>query len=162
MNVTVSIRSTSYGLSIESVAGEWKCWVNGSEVSVDVAQVTSNRLSILIGGKSYDAIRGSAGTIRVGEHEYEVSVSDPRSWRSRQQTLSGTSGPQKLTASMPGKVVRVLASAGEKIVEGQGLVVVEAMKMQNEIRSPREGTVRAVLVREGSNVNTGEVVAIVE
>jgi len=129
---------------------------------VDVATVASDRLSILMDGKSYDVIRGSAGTIRVGEHTYEVSVTDPRSWRSRQQVSSGTSGPQKLTASMPGKVVRVLTSAGAKIVAGQGLVVIEAMKMQNEIRSPRDGTVLAILAREGTNVNPGEVVAIVE
>jgi len=162
MQVTVSISGTSYRLSIESTGGVWRCHVNGKEVSVDVATVASDRLSILMDGKSYDVIRGSAGTIRVGEHTYEVSVTDPRSWRSRQQAASGTSGPQKLTASMPGKVVRVLTSAGGKIIAGQGLVVIEAMKMQNEIRSPRDGTVRAILVREGSNVNAGEVVAIVE
>jgi len=162
MHVTGLINETSYRLSIESTGGGWRCHVNGKEVLVDVAQVTPDRLSILIGGKSYDVIRGPAGTIRVGEHTYEVSISDPRSWRSRQQALSATFGSQKLTASMPGKVVRVLASAGQKIVAGQGLVVIEAMKMQNEIRSPREGTVRAILVREGGNVSPGEVVAIVE
>ena len=162
MQMAVSIRGRTYRLAIESAVGAWKCRINGNAVTLDVAEVESNRLSILIDGKSYDVIRGSAGTIRVGENTYEVSVTDPRSWRSRQQAASGTSGPQKLTASMPGKVVRVLTSVGEKIAASQGLVVIEAMKMQNEIRSPRDGTVRAILVREGSNVNAGEVVAIVE
>ncbi|SRR6266498_806057 len=162
MRVTVSINGTNYSLDLQNAAGVWRCRINGREASVDVAQVTSDRLSILLSGKSYDVIRGPAGTIGVGEQRYEVSVTDPRSWRGRQQALSGTSGPQKLTALMPGKVVRVLTSVGKKIAASHGLLVIEAMKMQNEIRSPRDGTVSAILVREGSNVNAGEVVAIVE
>ena len=162
MRAIVSINGTSYNLDLENGAGVWRCRISEREVPVDIVQIGSDRLSILLNGKSYDVIRNSAGTISVGEHRYEVSGVDPRSWRSRQQALTGTSGPQKVTALMPGKVVRVLTSVGAKIAASQGLVVIEAMKMQNEIRSPRDGTVSAILVREGSNVNAGEVVAIVE
>src|SRR5512133_2802649 len=98
MRVTVSIHGTSYSLDVEGAAGAWRCRINGREVPVDVAQIGSNRLSILVSGKSYDVIRDSAGTINVGEQRYEVTLTDPRSWRSRQQALTGTSGPQKLTA----------------------------------------------------------------
>lgn len=129
---------------------------------MDVAQIAPDRLSILIDGKSYDVVRGTVSSIAIGERTYDITVRDPRSWRGRRQNAPGTSGPQKLTASMPGKVVRVLTTQGSKIAEGQGIVVIEAMKMQNEIRSPREGTVVAILVEEGSNVNAGDVVAVVE
>jgi len=162
MRLTASIGETNYELKIERRESGWRCRVDGRETPIDVAQTAPNRLSILIKGKSYDVIRGAEGAVAVGERWYEVAVADPRSWRTRKQAAAGTSGPQKLKASMPGKVVRVLASAGRRISAGQGLVVIEAMKMQNEVRSPREGTVTAILVKEGANVNAGDVVAIVE
>jgi biotin carboxyl carrier protein len=161
MRLMASIGGKSYGLEIEPAEKGWRCRVNGCEIPVDVAQIASDRLSILINGRSYDVVHGSDGAITVGEHRYEVSVADPRSWRARKRS-TGTSGTQKLTASMPGKVVRVLTSAGSNVLAGQGVVVIEAMKMQNEIRSPREGTITAILVQEGANVNAGEVVAVVE
>jgi len=63
---------------------------------------------------------------------------------------------------MPGKVVRVLAREGENVQAGQGIIVLEAMKMQNEIKSPKAGTLQKVLAREGANVNPGEVLAVIE
>jgi biotin carboxyl carrier protein len=63
---------------------------------------------------------------------------------------------------MPGKVIRLLVSAGDQVEAGQGLVVVEAMKMQNEIRSPKKGKVERVVATEGQNVNAGEVLAWVD
>src|SRR5690349_16189492 len=162
MRLTVSVNGSSYELEIEPAESGWHCLLDGHEIPVDVAQVATDRLSILLNGRSYDVIRGSDGTVTVGEHRYLVSTTDPRSWRSRRQSSAGADGPQKLTASMPGRVVRVLTASGSRIVAGQGLVVIEAMKMQNEVRSPRDGTVSAILVREGSNVNAGEVLIIVE
>ena len=76
--------------------------------------------------------------------------------------MQDEAGPQKLIASMPGKVVRVLAREGDTVVSGQGIAVVEAMKMQNEIRSPRGGVLKKLLAHEGMKVNAGEVLGIVE
>jgi biotin carboxyl carrier protein len=162
MRLTVSVNGTSYELEMEPAESGWRCLVDGREMLADVAQIAPDLLSILLNGRSYDVNRGPDGTLTVGEERYLVSVIDPRSWRSRRQSAAGALGPQKLTASMPGKVIRVLTASGSKILAGEGLVVIEAMKMQNEVRSPRDGTVSAILVREGSTVNSGEVVAIVE
>jgi len=63
---------------------------------------------------------------------------------------------------MPGKIVRVLAKPGESVEAGQGVVVIEAMKMQNELKSPKKGTVSQILAQEGATVTAGEVLAIVE
>jgi biotin carboxyl carrier protein len=70
-------------------------------------------------------------------------------------------GRQQIVAPMPGKVVRVLVSAGDEVAAGQGLLVVEAMKMQNEIRSPKQGKVERFEVQEGQAVNAGEVLCVV-
>ena len=71
-------------------------------------------------------------------------------------------GRQQILAPMPGKIIRVLVQTGEKVDAGQGLLVVEAMKMQNEIRSPKSGTVERVLVKEGQPVNAGEILAWID
>lgn len=72
------------------------------------------------------------------------------------------SGPQRITAPMPGKVVRVLVKPGDDVVARQGLVVVEAMKMENELRAARTGRVRDVAVAEGQSVDAGAVLLVVE
>jgi biotin carboxyl carrier protein len=72
------------------------------------------------------------------------------------------SGPQRVTAPMPGKVVRVLVNAGDEVKTRQGLVVVEAMKMENELRAVRDGRVREVCVAEGQSVEAGASLVVVE
>ena len=71
-------------------------------------------------------------------------------------------GLQQVLAPMPGKIVRVLVAVGEKVDAGQGLLVIEAMKMQNEIKSPKKGKVQKLLTKEGASVNAGHVLAIIE
>jgi biotin carboxyl carrier protein len=89
-----------------------------------------------------------------------VEIFDPRSWRRKRGAGIDLEGRQQLIAPMPGKIVRVLVAAGQEVNVGQGLLVIEAMKMQNEIRSPKSGIVEK-LAREGQTVNAGEVLAIV-
>ena len=88
--------------------------------------------------------------------EFNAEVIDPRSWRGRRHGSAEAEGRQQIVAPMPGKVVRLLVKAGDAVEAGQGLLVVEAMKMQNEIRSPKSGTVERVVVGDA-----GEVLCIV-
>ncbi len=162
MRFEVSVSGRKRDLEITQVEGVWHCRVDGREIRIDVARLADGALSILQQGKSYVARQEAGGAVVVDGRSYDVSIADPRSWRARQQAATGVSGSLKLAASMPGKVVRVLTSAGSIVVAGQGIVVIEAMKMQNEIRAPRDGTVTKVLVEEGKAVNAGEVVAILE
>lgn len=158
----VSINGKSHRLELKRVDERWQCRLDGRETTIDAQRVDDNTLSLLIDGKSFEVQREPDGKIFFRGTRYEALVEDPRSWRGRKRAGSGTEGPQKLTSSMPGKIVRVLAAEGDKISAGQGIAVVEAMKMQNEIRSPKEGTLKKLLARPGMNVNAGEVLAIVE
>jgi len=162
MRFQVSIEGKHHDVEVAETEAGWACRFDGRDIPLDVARIAPNRLSVLVKGRSYDVSRGANGSIAVGERSYEVEIRDPKSWRGRRQASAGTSGPQKLTASMPGKVVRVLTQKGTKILVGQGVLVIEAMKMQNEVRSPREGIVTAVLVQEGTSVNAGQALAIIE
>jgi biotin carboxyl carrier protein len=97
----------------------------------------------------------------VGSRRFAAEVRDPRSLRSRGRVVDDH-GPRKLIAPMPGKIVRVMVSPGDAVEAGAGVLVVEAMKMQNEIKSPKKGTIQKILVSHGAAVNAGDVLAIVE
>jgi biotin carboxyl carrier protein len=145
--------------------GQWRIQLNGREFVVEGAPIDSNTLSMILDGQSFEARkeRISEGLrIVVRGNEYKVSVEDPRSLRSRKRRGLDDAGPQRLVSSMPGKVVRILAREGDKVLAGDGLVVVEAMKMQNEIKSPKSGVLTKVLAKTGVNVNAGDVLAIVQ
>jgi biotin carboxyl carrier protein len=104
---------------------------------------------------------GSDTHIWVGSLRYAAEVRDPRSLRGRGRTAD-EHGPKKLTAPMPGKVVRILVAQGDEVEAGAGILVVEAMKMQNEVKSPKKGIIQKIQVKEGASVNAGDVLAIVE
>jgi biotin carboxyl carrier protein len=160
----ITIDGKNYRLELNRADGRWGCRLNGREVEIDAVVVLPNALSLRIGNLAYEVksecVAGEL-QISVGSSRFTAEVCDPRSWRGR--TRAGEDhGPRKIVASMPGKVVRVLVSAGDSIEAGAGLVVVEAMKMQNEIKSPKKGKVEKILVSAGAAVNAGNVLAIIE
>lgn len=122
--------------------------------------VTPGSFSVLIGERSYAVIAADGG-IRVNGRHFEVEVFDPREMRGR-KSAGGGEGRQKIAAMMPGKVVRVLVEQGDAVEAGQGLVVVEAMKMQNEMKSPKTGRVVEVKTRAEATVAAGEVLMVIE
>jgi biotin carboxyl carrier protein len=139
---------------------------DGRAVAADATQVSRNTISVLLGGQAYEVhvTRALDGAVKLqsGPHEFTAEIQDPRAWRGRKQGTIEAEGRQQIVAPMPGKVIRLLVSAGDEVEAGQGLLVVEAMKMQNEIRSPKKGKVDRVLAKEGQNVNAGEVLAWVD
>jgi biotin carboxyl carrier protein len=137
--------------------------IDGRKIVADSATVSAGVYSILLGGRSFEVTietRAKDVLVRTAGREFQVEILDPRSWRRGRGGKVELEGRQQLTAPMPGKIVRVLAVPGQTVETGQGLLVIEAMKMQNEIRSPKSGTVER-LAREGQTVNAGEILAIV-
>lgn len=166
MIYNVSIDGTVFrlDLDLDRVAGHWRCRVDGREVTIDAVSTQSDVLSLLIEGKAYQIRRerlASEMRIWVGDQCYAVDVSDPRSLRNRKSRTDSGKGPRQLVAPMPGKVVRFLVGENSPVEAGQGVVVVEAMKMQNEIKSPKKGIILKLAVAEGAAVNAGDVLAIV-
>ena len=117
--------------------------------------------SVLVGGRSYRVAEGARGEMLVNGVPLAVELFDPRGLRGRRGGASNE-GRQEIAAPMPGKVVRVLVAAGDTVEAGQGLVVVEAMKMQNEMKSPKAGRVIEVRIRPGAAVVAGEALVVVE
>ena len=117
--------------------------------------------SVLLNGRSFCVVRGTNKEVWVNGRLLSMEVFDPRDLRPG-QSASANRGRQEIAASMPGKVIRVLVAAGDAVEEGQGLVVVEAMKMQNEMKSPKAGRVAEVRARPDSTVVAGEILVVVE
>ncbi len=164
MTYDITIDGKNYRLDLDRAEGGWSCRVDGREVEVDVVLPRPDVLSLRIGNLAYEVKCERVGGemhLWVGSARFAAEVRDPRSLRGRVRALDDR-GPKKLTAPMPGKIVRVLVSPGDAVEAGAGVVVVEAMKMQNEIKSPKKGTIQRILVGEGGAVNAGDVLAIVE
>jgi biotin carboxyl carrier protein len=116
-----------------------------------------------MGGRSYEvSIEATRDgyLVRHGAAEQRILLSDPG--RRAREAFGGASGPLSVQSAMPGRVVRVLVAAGDPVRAGQGLVVIEAMKMENEITAPRDGRVRSVAVTAGETVEGGAELAVVE
>lgn len=100
--------------------------------------------------------------VNVDTHRYAITVIDPKRLRSMQSSGADDHGPAQIVAPMPGKVVRVLVEVGAQVESGTGIVVVEAMKMQNEMKSTKAGTLTAIHAEVGATVNAGDVLAVIE
>ena len=165
MKFEVRVGTKKRVVELEKDGGAWRVALDGNGVDADVREVEPGAFSVLLNGESHEVrvtpqADGSL-TVQSGHDEFAAEVFDPRAWRGRRHAGVEAEGRQQITAPMPGKIVRVLVQAGDTVEAGQGLVVVEAMKMQNEIRSPKSGTVERLLAKKNQPVNAGEVLMIV-
>jgi glutaconyl-CoA/methylmalonyl-CoA decarboxylase subunit gamma len=172
VNLTLTINGEEHAL--EWTPGEvLLCEFDGSPFETNAREIAPGLFSILIAGRQFCArvSRGPDPTDAVGNaylykvqvdgETYSITAQDPRRWsRARSGVTCG--GHQQIVAPMPGKIVRVLVAPGQQVEAGRSVIVVEAMKMQNEIRSSTAGTVARVSVSEGQAVNAGEILMTIE
>jgi biotin carboxyl carrier protein len=125
-----------------------------------VVEVEPGVYSILSEGNSWEA-RVTGDEITIDGHRFRFEIDDPRQWK-RSGGAAEAHGRASILAPMPGKIVRVLVKAGDEVTAGQGIVVVEAMKMQNEMKAPKDGRVIAIQVKENDSVTAGAVLAVIE
>lgn len=105
---------------------------------------------------------GEPFSATVGNNNFEIKIFDPKRLRSSAGAAGSADGTAEIKTAMPGKIVRILVEAGDEIKKGDGLIIVEAMKMQNEMKSPKDGTVKEIRFTEGATVNAGEILAVIE
>jgi biotin carboxyl carrier protein len=161
----VTIAQKTYRVELVRSGEQWSCRLNGHDFPLDVAAAQDGALSLLAKGKSYEVRQESIGAetnIVVGHDRFSVQVRDPRSLRSRGRSGPAEQGVKKVTAPMPGKVVRLLAEVGARVEANQSVIVIEAMKMQNELKAPKTGVLKKISVAEGAAVEAGQVLAEVE
>ncbi|MGH9466876.1 MAG: biotin/lipoyl-containing protein [Terriglobales bacterium] len=168
MNFNVTLDGTLGGeprkLEVVRADGGWRIRCDGRELAVEVAEPGPATLSLLLGGRSFSfawarAADGAVWLAGAGRGA-SLTVADP--CQAPAQRRFEQSGRARIAAPMAGKVVRLLADPGAQVAAGQPLLVLEAMKMQNEVRSPKAGTLVKIAVAAGETVATGQVLAEVE
>lgn len=150
---------------------KWQVSIDGRTIEIDPEQLSAVRevepgvYSVLLDGNSYEIriTKTSQGGVIVdtGGRRFSVEIHDPRE-TSRRSRASVGSGRQSIAAPMPGKVVRVLVNVGDTVEAGEGLIVVEAMKMQNEMKAAHPGKVSEIRVQAGQTVAAGDTLVILE
>jgi biotin carboxyl carrier protein len=166
MKVDIKIAGKDHAVELTRNADGWHATLESGIANASAIEISSGVYSVLIDGISHEvrvapAADGSL-TLHTGQYEFAAEINDPRAWRGRRHGHVEAEGRQQIVAPMPGKVIRLLVKPGEGVKAGQGLLVVEAMKMQNEVRSPKTGKVERLLAKEGQPVNAGEILAWID
>ena len=141
--------------------------VDGRTWQVDAARIDAHTLSLIVDGRSHEVTvtpdpATSQVSVGVGPTAVPVAVNGRRRWGRKDDVAAAGGGPQRLTAPMPGKIVRVLTHVGAAVSARQPLVVVDAMKMENELRAVGDGTVAEVHAREGLSVEAGALLIVIQ
>ena len=162
-------------VAVERAGDGFAVTLDGRTWRIDASRVDAHTLSLILdtgadrqdraGNEEFDVtvVPGrSSGqlTIQIGAVPVPVTVDGRRRWGRSDETAAA--GPQRIAAPMPGKVVRVFVKPGDTVKARQPLVVVEAMKMENELRASRDGTVAEVHVREGVSVEAGAPLIVIQ
>ncbi len=165
MKFSIAVDEREYSLEFDAGTGTFRLqgeieWAG----TASIVQVTPEIYSVLLGSRSFTvhlARNGAGAETWTGATHNSITVADARD-RSAKAKGAGASGPLEVKAQMPGKVVKVLVKPGDSVETGQGLMVVEAMKMQNEMKSRKSGTVARIQAQEGATVAAGEILMVLE
>ena len=166
MKFEIRISGKTRIVELSQEDGHLRILLDGISLDADAVEVVPNTYSIVLAGESHEVQIAPLPDGRIKLHtglaEFVAEVADPRAWRGRKHGALEAEGRQPILAPMPGKVIRLLVNEGDNVEAAQGLVVVEAMKMQNEVRSPKSGKIERLLAKEGQAVNAGEILGWVE
>ncbi len=164
MKLEIELNGKRRSVELSRADGRLNFAIDGRAMTTDAIEVAPGIYSIIIGGAAFEArVEETVAGLRVtaGQTEFLLAVQDPRKWNPTRSGALEAEGPQRVLAPMPGRVIRILVKSGDTVEAGQGIAVVEAMKMQNEVRSPKSGTVERLLVRENQAVSAGEALIII-
>ncbi len=174
MQYEVTIGTRTRRVIVQRAGTQWRVTLDGTPHLVDAAAVSRSALSLLVapgdGRTPTRSVRAVVAggpipggfDVHVNGRNVAATVRPAGAGRRRGAVAHGSGGPQRIVAPMPGKVVRVLVAPGDRVAARQGLVVVEAMKMENELRAGGDGRVVSVAVTEGQSVDAGALLAVVE
>ena len=168
MKLQATISESQVDVEIQQQGSRLFATVSGLTYELELTRLSEREFLMMSDGRVFDCRvdgrieSGATVDVTIGAQRYAVTLMDPKRLRSASRSGAHGEGAARIMAPMPGKVVRVLVKPGDDVKARQGLVVVEAMKMENELRAARDGRVRDVAVAEGQSVDAGAVLLIVE
>jgi biotin carboxyl carrier protein len=168
MKLTAELAGTAHALELERAGVQVVATVDGRRYELEAREVEPSVYLLQASGRIYECrvreagVQGNAREVHIGQQTFQITLLDPKRLRHAAGAGTQASGRVGVVAAMPGKIVRVLVAQGAQVEAGDALLVVEAMKMQNELKSPKAGTVVELHAQAGATVNAGDVLAVVE
>ncbi len=163
----VTHQGQEHALSLqESQPGLYAVTLDGREMLVDCSVSGNGPLSLIIDGRCYEVdVDGAAGgdrqRVTIQRRHFDLEVMDERRKRLARKRSTSVGGRQEVRAPMPGSISKVLVSEGDQVAAGQVLMVLDAMKMANELAAPLTGVVSSLSARQGASVTTNELLCVV-
>ena len=168
MKLTAEIDNEKHEIALNQNGENISAEIDGRVYELEAHEVESNVYLIKHNNQIYQIFvapqenEDEPFSVNAGKNDFEIKLSDPKRMRHSADASGNAAGAAEIKTAMPGKVVRILVEQGAEIRQGDGVIIVEAMKMQNEMKSPKDGIVKEIRVQEGATVNAGDVLAIIE
>jgi len=167
MKLQAEIAGKTLDVDVKRDGGTLSAIVENRSYDVEISEPEPNVFLLKHEGRIYEAFvppgdESGETDIAVRGRRFSIRMIDPKRLRGAGADALGADGPAEIRTAMPGKVVRILVAVGEDVEKGQGIIVVEAMKMQNELKSPKIGTVKEIRVAVDSTVSSGDVLVTIE
>jgi len=165
MKLNAELSGTVYSLSIDVEGQQLVAEVDGRTYKLELRELDEHRYLLIDGTRVFDSRVESSQeylTVHLRQQSYPIKIIDPKRLRSAQSGRGHDHGSAEIIAPMPGKVVRLLVTEGAEVAAGAGILVVEAMKMQNELKTPKAGIVVSIQAEAGTTVNAGDVLAVID
>ena len=165
MKLKAELSGSECLIAIDRKDGKVLAEVDGRKYELEVHERQPNGYLLVEGTKVYDTRVDESrdiATVNIRGKSYAIRIIDPKRLRSSASVGGHAHGSVQIIAPMPGKVVRVLVAEGSEVTAETGILVVEAMKMQNELKTPKAGTVTSIRAQPGATVNAGDVLAVID
>ena len=162
MKLRAELNNETHEIEIKRDGEKVFARIDGREYNLEASEVESNVYLLKNDNQIYQIYVAPNGVVNIGNHQLEINIIDPKRLRGSTAEKTNADGIVEIKTAMPGKLVRVLTEVGAEVKQGEGVLVVEAMKMQNEMKSPKDGIIKEIRFEEGATVNAGDVLAIIE
>ena len=167
MKLKATVGERDCDITIENVGGKAIAVIDGVKAEVEVSKPEANVYLLKSQNGVFEVFveeNDATGelNVTVGTDQFEVAIFDPKRLSGANRKRDSEDGVAEIRAAMPGKIVKVMVKAGDEVSEGDGVEVIEAMKMQNELKAPKNGIVREIEVGEEDRVNSGDLLLVIE
>jgi biotin carboxyl carrier protein len=162
VRLDATVDGRTFRVEVRQEGDGYEVTVDGVPMEIDLVEISGNFSSLIVGGLSHDVgleKRSDGYRVHLPDETHTVALAEAS--RDGARPARPADGPARLTAPMPGRVVKVLVEEGREVVAGEGLVVIEAMKMENELKASRRGRVQKVAVHQGQAVEAGALLVVV-
>lgn len=162
MKLFAEIEDQKFEINLKREAEKVFAEIDGRSYELEASEPESNVYLFKYGNRIFQIYVAPNNLVSLGNKQFEITLIDPKKLRGASESGAAADGISEIKTTMPGKVVRVLAEKGAEIRKGDGVIVVEAMKMQNEMKAPKDGIIKEIRFSEGSTVNAGEILVVIE